>query len=385
MVNYILEIESENNEIKEYEFHSEELGSLNGVQDEILIENGELSIIKKIGITKEFLFYVLETPVKTKIDLEESIELFEGSNTLKIKDLNGNYIITYLLVNDSVDMLATKKEVASTIALLDNQITLKVDKEDVISQINQSSEKVTINSNKIKLEGHTTINDGFSIDPLGNMSCRDANINNLINQSGIYTGLVFHHKKEVLNTKGASLKSYIGYKAIWNSSYTNATLVRVPLYINYTIPDKFVATNAYIIVEFQSVAWGRAGGPAGSAPIGVVSDIGLYVKASVENSTSIDAFSMYDTTKTPHYFIGSRVDNVWGNGVHNYTFPSGLRRKKTENISSTLNNIKSGILSFAPQATTMPFDPNEHYGYGERKYSGYMSATLYVFGYLNKE
>ena len=369
MVNYILEIESENNEIKEYEFHSEELGSLNGVQDEILIENGELSIIKKIGITKEFLFYVLETPVKTKIDLEESIELFEGSNTLKIKDLNGNYIITYLLVNDSVDMLATKKEVASTIALLDNQITLKVDKEDVISQINQSSEKVTINSNKIKLEGHTTINDGFSVDLDGNMSCRDANINSLVNKSGIYTTLRFDHSKKEAWTKELMFKGFVGY----------LEGKRTPMYVNYSIPDNYVVDLAYLIIGHQSVSIGEFSNVR-------VKDIELYIhELNKAESVGIEPQIIQEPNQFPQrdFYIGDRIDNAWGSGVHSYTFPVGNRRKRTANISDTINEVRQGIIAIAPRKKTEELQdiPGAEY-----EHSAFMSATLYIYGYLdNKE
>lgn len=44
----------------------------------------------------------------------------------------------------------------------------KVDGKDIISTINQSAETVTIDASKIKLEGYTTINGGFSVDEHGN-------------------------------------------------------------------------------------------------------------------------------------------------------------------------------------------------------------------------
>lgn len=383
MEDYVLIIENGNNK-REYPFKTEELVSLGDVCDEIIIENGVLSINKRIGITDEFLFYVLEKPYIIEVETEP-IELFFDYNKIYVQTLNGDFVLQYITNNPFNYNLIKLVDMKSSIEIELNKIILKVSKNKIISEINQSLEEIKINSNKIALEGHTTINGNFKIDLQGNMQCNDANINNLVNKSGIFTGLVFHHKKEVLNIKGASLKSYIGYKAIWNADYTNATLVRVPLYINYTIPNEFIVTEAYIIAEFQSVAWGRAGGPAGSAPIGTVKNIELYLKPTAENSTSINAYSVYKQTKNPQYYIGTRINNVWGSGVHGYTFPNGLRRKKTANIASTLNNNKSGILALAPRATTEAFDPNDMYGYGERRYSGYMSATLYVYGYLNKE
>ena len=45
----------------------------------------------------------------------------------------------------------------------------KVGSNEIISKINQSAEEISINANKIKLEGYTTINDGFKIDLNGNI------------------------------------------------------------------------------------------------------------------------------------------------------------------------------------------------------------------------
>lgn len=60
------------------------------------------------------------------------------------------------------------------------EVSGKVGNDEVISKINQSPEAVTIQANKIKLEGYTTINNGFSVDLLGNMTCNGAAIKNAV-------------------------------------------------------------------------------------------------------------------------------------------------------------------------------------------------------------
>lgn len=57
------------------------------------------------------------------------------------------------------------------------EVSKKVGDNEIISKINQSAEQVSIQADKIKLEGYTTINNGFSIDTEGNMSCNNAAIN----------------------------------------------------------------------------------------------------------------------------------------------------------------------------------------------------------------
>lgn len=65
------------------------------------------------------------------------------------------------------------------------EVSKKVGDDEIISKINQSGEQIGINASKIKLEGYTTINDGFSIDEQGNMTCKDASMENVNINEGI--------------------------------------------------------------------------------------------------------------------------------------------------------------------------------------------------------
>ena len=60
------------------------------------------------------------------------------------------------------------------------EIELKVSKDEIISAINLSPEEITINANKIKLEGYTTINGKFAVDTDGNMTATGGRIGNFV-------------------------------------------------------------------------------------------------------------------------------------------------------------------------------------------------------------
>lgn len=67
--------------------------------------------------------------------------------------------------------------------VINNEIENRVRSNEVVSAINNSIEIRTINADKIKLEGYTTINSAFSVDLDGNASI--ANDNVVIDQDGI--------------------------------------------------------------------------------------------------------------------------------------------------------------------------------------------------------
>jgi peptidoglycan hydrolase CwlO-like protein len=94
-------------------------------------------------------------------------------------DENGNLTNTSGIVTTAyaTDIYATKTTVddltgrvstsEATISTHSTQISLRVEKDGVISAINQSSESVTINASKINLNGVTTINNSFVVDTDG--------------------------------------------------------------------------------------------------------------------------------------------------------------------------------------------------------------------------
>lgn len=56
------------------------------------------------------------------------------------------------------------------------EVSGKVGNDEIISRINQSAEAVTIDANKININGTISANGNFKIDTAGNMTCNNANI-----------------------------------------------------------------------------------------------------------------------------------------------------------------------------------------------------------------
>lgn len=121
------------------------------------------------------IYYVYEEPLE--INLEPfNIELFEGYNKITILDKYGiinEAQLTYLTDSELNSQYASKAELKITANSISQTVKTKVDKNEVISEINQSSEKISIKAEKIALEGYTTINEGFSIDEEGNVAANN--------------------------------------------------------------------------------------------------------------------------------------------------------------------------------------------------------------------
>ena len=88
--------------------------------------------------------------------------------------------------NEYTTTVMTNKEVSFRIDTQEGKIESKVEKDGVISAINQSAEEIQIQAKKIKLEGYTTINNGFSIDEEGNMIANNGTFNGNINGGSIH-------------------------------------------------------------------------------------------------------------------------------------------------------------------------------------------------------
>lgn len=198
-------------EKREYEINIDELRRKGDVHDDLKIEQSVAKVYRRIGITKTHITYVLDNEVVEELG-EIKIKLFEGDNYIYIKDeYNNQMCAEYLVKSDFTDMYVTKLEMSSAIEQTAQSIDLSVNKklegysttqemqsaiemkansitstvsstyatktqlntakteikqttdaitstvskkvgnDEIISKINQSSEAVTINANKINL------------------------------------------------------------------------------------------------------------------------------------------------------------------------------------------------------------------------------------------
>lgn len=93
----------------------------------------------------------------------DSLSNVVGIHTTQIQ--NNASAIALRATTSTVNALSGRVSIAeANIDVMSTQISLRVEKDGIISAINQSAEEVKILASKIKLEGCTTINNSFSVD-----------------------------------------------------------------------------------------------------------------------------------------------------------------------------------------------------------------------------
>lgn len=171
-------------EKREYEIDIEELRIKGNIYDSLIITKDEDYVLRRLSLSEYKVLSVLQEPVKEPIQ-DINIELFEGDNYIYLMDMQGNkFYAEYIVKNDFTDIYCTKNEMNTAISQSANQIDLnvnqklteystkeemnssinlkaneitsivskKVGDDEIISKINQSSEDIMINANKISLE-----------------------------------------------------------------------------------------------------------------------------------------------------------------------------------------------------------------------------------------
>ena len=144
------------------------------VCDEFVYENGNCYIIHRVGIDENGEMYELTNEV---IEQRKNIliNVLENSTITLIEF--GNAILTaeYLLQNQYTDVFATEAYVNSEIRQTADEINLevskKVNEDEVVSTINQSSEQITLRANRLVVNSS-----GFTLDGEGNMIATSGNI-----------------------------------------------------------------------------------------------------------------------------------------------------------------------------------------------------------------
>lgn len=199
-------------EKKEYEVDIEELRVRRDIYDSIVITREETYVLRKLQLMDLNVLKILDEPIKEPLK-NIKITLFEGDNYIYLVDVYGNKIYAEYLVKNEFNELyvtvnemnsainqsaqsielsvnqkltgySTTEEMNSAINIKANEITSSVSKsyttkeelttakseikqttdnitstvskkvgnDEIISKINQSSEKVTIDANKISLK-----------------------------------------------------------------------------------------------------------------------------------------------------------------------------------------------------------------------------------------
>lgn len=190
------------------------------------------------------------------------IDLSEGDYTIGfINYTNAHLKVKLIRKNDLTNLFASSVYSNAKITQTKDDLTLEVNKKvgktEVVSSINLSPEEIKINASKIALEGYTTINNGFSVDLDGNMTCNNANINgDIITPSGVLTNLQFGCETWGWGRANAYYNSnggFIGY----NYEFNSGTYTVFQSFLNFSVdvPANFTPKNAKIRLRHSPMDW----------------------------------------------------------------------------------------------------------------------------------
>jgi hypothetical protein len=179
---------------------TEVLRSNSETYDEYILEDNHAKVIRRVnadGTTKV---------VPTEEDIGTyTINLKKGTNTITIKNYYANISARYIPENSYTDQFATTAKMTSAITQsateimanvtetfetkenaetnyseirqtaqeISSEVSRKVGDDEVISKINQSAEAVSIQAQKLNINGVISANGNFKVDTNGNMECKN--------------------------------------------------------------------------------------------------------------------------------------------------------------------------------------------------------------------
>ena len=157
------------------------------IYDEFVYDGKEekIYVIRKVAVDEQGNKSALAEPITEEYEYTDLV-IAEGDYNVFMSTYPTAYIyIKAMIKNDYTDLFATTYELDSSIKQTASSIGLSVDEfKDgekvngalILAQINNDESEAKIKADKIKLEGYTTINDNFTIDEDGKMTCTDAKI-----------------------------------------------------------------------------------------------------------------------------------------------------------------------------------------------------------------
>lgn len=275
----------------------------------------------------------------------------------------------------------SSKTVTFKINQQEGKIESKVEKDGVISAINQSPEEVQINANKIRLEGIVTANDGFSIDLEGNMSCNNANINgDIITPTGVLTNLQYLSSGQFGNA------NLIGFGEVMTNG--TATYGRLGLSAYVYIPEFFTIKEVYATLYMTRTHYyayynDASGYPNNVEGTGYARNIRLYCQTGDYATTY---YNSYGAMEVNYDNTGTEVSNAFGS--NGYTLTSNGQNSDvwesitTDNLASVLDLQKGlNILTCKTSATTTS---NSNDNRDALSKTGVGLLVVNIIGYTNK-
>lgn len=396
---------------KEYIIDIEELRSKGDTYDSLVITKTEDYVMRRLKLTEFYILEELETPKKEAIP-NLNIELFEGDNYIYLVDMVGNkFYAEYLIKNDFNDTYITESEMNSAIELttqniilsvnqklqnystteemnasinlkaneIDQVVSKKVGKDEIISKINQTPETITIDANKININGTVSANGNFKVDTKGNMECNN----------GKFKGNIFlDNGKKVIG--GDGLLTNLHFET--SDMYSGFSIIGFCPDINYTgfnksvsmlcvtLPNNFVVTQAYISLYYSAIDGYTSDN---SSIIGRPKQIKLYYSHSKAIGKLVYGYG-------GGYFNDCSV--LSGTQITSGDFTSGgvtdttvsttqLKTLKTSNINNIINSSGSYVFYVQTEATTSSSISGSWTDALSKTFRG--KLMLDVIGYMN--
>lgn len=396
---------------KEYIIDIEELRSKGDTCDSLVITKTEDYVMRRLKLTEFYVLEELEEPIKETLE-NINIELFEGDNYIYLIDMIGNkFYAEYLIknefndiyvtlnqmhsainqsaseveiaVNQKLTKYSTTEEMNTSINLKANEInqvvSKKVGKDEIISKINQTPETITIDANKININGTVSANGNFKVDTKGNMECNN----------GKFKGNIFlDNGKKVIG--GDGLLTNLHFET--SDMYSGFSIIGFCTDINYTgfnksvsmlcvtLPNNFVVTQAYISLDYSAIDGYTSDN---SSIIGRPKQIKLYYSHSKAIGKLVYGYG-------GGYFNDCSV--LSGTQITSGDFTSGgvtdttvsttqLKTLKTSNINNIINSSGSYVFYVQTEATTSSSISGSWTDALSKTFRG--KLMLDVIGYMN--
>ena len=211
----------------------------------------------KMTVSKTYVTQDSLNAVNDKFNDYSTTQQMNSAITQKANEITTSVSETYATQTTTNNMLSQIQQNA-------NSISTKVDVNGVISSINQSSETVAINANKINLNGYVSNdNANWSIDNDGNISAENLNIDGKLSVDTItvnnidspkYPGVVTENIKLFIGTSGddnSELESWTTFATF------DALLDKIPKNLNGHEIHIEMSTDITENVEFKGFHGGR--------------------------------------------------------------------------------------------------------------------------------
>ena len=221
------------------------LQKLGSVHDELLIEANKVKVIQRIGY--DFVneqWSVLSTPITHELN-DVLLPTFEDNTYVKVLYFD-NLIFNaeYIIKNELTNVFSTQLESKSQFKISQDEINSKVSKDNLISEINQTSEQVRITANKIKLEGVVTANENFKVLLDGSIEAKNGKFSGDVNADNLYLnsgGRVISGEGLLTNLQFQSANGDTPLGWYWDGDYH-----KMAINIAYAIPQNFTILETYI-------------------------------------------------------------------------------------------------------------------------------------------